>query len=93
MTDHQNEPAWMPFVGIIICVMTFSAIFIGLRSTSSLNLVPLIAITVFAGSFVATLLNSLIQAIINASLGLQQEMQPPPTTQHSQRPPQEKQHL
>jgi len=70
MTDQQSEPAWTPIVSIIICVITFAAIFIWLRSASDFNLIPLIAITAVTGSIAATLLNALVQAIINAILGV-----------------------
>ncbi|MFC1602901.1 hypothetical protein ACFL3U_04995 [Pseudomonadota bacterium] len=80
MSENQNEPPWIPFVGIIICIVTFTAIFIGLKSASDFDLIPLIAITVVSGSIVATLLNAIAQAIINASLKLKRGMQAEPET-------------
>ena len=71
MTDQQSEPVWTSIVSIIICVITFATIFIWLRSASDFNLIPLIAITAVTGSIAATLLNALVQAIINAILGVQ----------------------
>ena len=80
ISENQNEPAWMPFVGIIICTITFATIFIGLKGASDFDLIPLIAITVFSGSIVATLLNAIAQGIINASLKLKRGIQAAPET-------------
>jgi len=74
MSENQTEPAWLPFVAIIICIVTFAAIFFGLKEANDFKLIPLIAITAVSGSIVATLLNAIAQAIINATLKMTREL-------------------